>query len=290
MEDHVPLPILNHHEDESSSSNKPLRRSRRIRQKLLKAPLSPNKRQKLCSTNTNTNTNSAPPKPSIVPPPKPQIVAPPKPPPPKAPGPSRHETIYNLDPQILAALGGSNSEFMKAVFGIGNGGEIIVDGNGGKFEMNKKVLMDNIKQQIVLSQDEDEDEEDMDMAAVDHKENGGDKKEDEVEDMKEWMKIKDALGEVLDTKGKHWKKKTGEIDRLVYAIWKAIQDEIPGPLSGAWWQVVQKTMNTTSNYTDIKSYFDKTVAKKHGGYGYSQLANFNAMLKKERSKAGASRS
>ena len=98
------------------------------------------------------------------------------------------------------------------------------------------------------------------------------------------------ITQIMDTKGKRWRKTGGEIDRLLYAINEAIKQNIPGPKSGAWWTFVKDQMKVTRNAADIKSYFNRVVKSGKGEYGYSVLCKFDAQLSQQRSASSASRS
>ena len=233
----------------------------------------------------SNNSNSALPK-------RRKIADPPKPAPPKQRGSSHHQTLANLHPSILANIGGTDAEFLQSVYEDEDAEEVIINGDGVEYQMNKKLLLEKINDKIGMDdgayQDDEEADQDDDLRIIDDaiKEIESEKEEDEEQPA--WVNLK--ITEFIDTKGKHWKQQTGEIDRLIYCMNKAFDEDTPAPLSGSWWEVVHGWMMTTREWKKVKAYFDRTVKNDKGGYGWSVLCKLNTKLKGIRSKQSASRS
>ena len=238
---HVPLPIPS-----NSPPSNPPRRQRAKRQKLkLKITYNKSKRRKISQT-VITQEKQPPQQPEPVP----------KPPSPKRRGPSKYETISNLDPSILSAIASNNQQFLKTLFKTEET-ETIIDGDGNEYTMKAKDFMDKVQDEMInagdLDMDDDEVDDDADLQIM------NDKMDDDEEDYDyKDMVIKDEL----DSKQKRWNNKNKEIDRLLYALNDALYVKaLPNAGSREWWEGVKSIMKVTRNPSDIKGYVDRITGK-----------------------------
>ena len=197
---YVPLPINNLDESDNSESvptPSPPPKQRRKRLKKFKLKITHNhhneplrKRQKLSISDVNIND-----KPVTTQHPKPKPKAPPKPPPPKPKGPSKYETVANLDPSNLASIGGTDGTFATAVFNKPNPNETIINIDGSEYKMNENILREKVSDRLMQKQKD----EDLDVDL---------KRESDISEQLDieanYKNI--TITQTMDTKGKRWAK------------------------------------------------------------------------------------
>ena len=142
---YVPLPINNLDDTnniESSLIPSPPPKPRRRRLKKFKLKINRNhhneplrKKQRLSYTNINNQ-------PAPTQRPKLTVQDPPKPPP-KPKGPSKYETVVNLDPSILASIYGTDKAFANAVFNGSDANETLINGDGTEYKIMKEYWCKN---------------------------------------------------------------------------------------------------------------------------------------------------